>query len=52
MREFVKSLKRLYEKGSGAVTKEKLREFVENAKITPYEYEWITGEKYEDLAET
>lgn len=48
MRAFVKSLKRLYDKGSEAVTKEKLKEFVANGKITAKEYEWITGEPYEE----
>lgn len=46
MRAFVKSLKRLYEKGSSTVTIEKLREFVENGTITEEEYRYITGEDY------
>lgn len=48
MRAFVKSLKRLYDKGSSAVTKEKLREFVENGTITEAKYKYITGEDYDE----
>ena len=48
MSEFVKSLKRLYIKKSPAVTKEKLRELVENGKITAEEYEWITEEPFRE----
>lgn len=47
MRAFVKSLKRLYEAGSEAVTLEYLQGLVKKKKITPDEYEYITGEPYE-----
>ena len=48
MRTLVKSLKRLYEKGSAVVTIEKLRSMVEEGKITAEEYEYITGEPYNE----
>lgn len=53
VRTLVASLKRLYEKGkknpgSTAVTIEKLKSMVEEGKITPAEYEYITGEPYDE----
>jgi len=47
VRTLVASLKRLYEKHSPAVTIEKLKSMVEEGKITPEEYEYITGETYD-----
>lgn len=41
----VESLKRLYTKGT--LTKEQIKERVVKKTITPEEYEYITGEKYE-----
>lgn len=46
MRDFVKSLHRLYKKGS--VTIEKLRLLVSEGKISPDEYEYITGAVYDE----
>lgn len=45
MRAFVKSLKRLYEKGG--VTEAKLRSLLAEGKISSDEYEYITGEVYD-----
>lgn len=42
----VDSLKRLYEKGS--LTLEQIKERVEKGTISEKEYEYITGEEYEE----
>ena len=44
MSEYVKSLKRLYEKHR--ITKEDVAERVESGKITANDYEYIIGEPY------
>lgn len=46
MRTLVESYKRLYK--AGRLTAEQLRERVERGQITPAEYEYITGEPYEE----
>ncbi len=48
MRTLVKSLKRLYDKGT--LTKEDIRERVEKGTISEAEYEYIIGEPYEGRA--
>ena len=42
----VESMKRLYQ--SGKITKENVKVRVESGKITKNEYEYITGEAYEE----
>ncbi len=46
MRTLVESFKRLYE--AGRLTKEQIRQRVERGLITAAEYEYITGEPYEE----
>lgn len=46
MSTLVKSLKRLYERGSAAVTIEKLQNMVSDKTITEEDYLYITGMEY------
>lgn len=50
MRIMVDSFKRLYQKG--ILTKQQMRDRVENGRISREEYVYITGELYDDKGST